>query len=143
MSLPMARARRKNVPSIQRSPYSSTSSHSRTESSKPSAVMSVACWSSPISQSSLISRISDATRARSASRVSSPATLRSTTLDRPRCTRVLPERASAASSSSMWRTGSPSEADISFSEGRRPAHSSPYCRSRKNSSVSREERGRA
>ena len=45
MSLPIARARRKNVPSIQRSPNSSTRSHSRTESSKPSVVMSHASWS--------------------------------------------------------------------------------------------------
>ena len=49
----------------------------------------------------------------------------------------------APGSSSMWRTGRPSEDDISCSDGRRPAHSSPYCRSRKNSSVSRAERGRA
>ena len=34
-------------------------------------------------------------------------------------------------------------ADSSPSEGRLPTHSSPYCRSRKNSSVSRPERGRA
>ena len=46
MSLPIARARRKKVPSIQRSPYLSTLSHSRTESSKPRVVMSQASWSS-------------------------------------------------------------------------------------------------
>ena len=62
MSLPMARARRKNVPSIQRSPYSRTCGHSRTESSKPSAVMSQASWSSATSQSSLTSRSSPTTR---------------------------------------------------------------------------------
>ena len=43
----------------------------------------------------------------------------------------------------MWRTSMPSDDDSSWEDGRRPAHSSPYCRSRKNSSVSREERGRA
>ena len=68
MSLPIARARRKKVPSIQRSPNSSTRSHSRTESSKPSVVMSQASWSSPTSHSSLTSRSSEATRARSSSR---------------------------------------------------------------------------
>ena len=76
MSLPIARARRKNVPSIQRSPNSSTRSHSRTQSSKPRVVMSQASWSSPTSHSSLTSRISEATRARSSSRVSSPAPAR-------------------------------------------------------------------
>ncbi len=64
MSLPIARARRKNVPSIQRSPYSSTRSHSRTQSSKPSVVMSQASASSPTSHSSLTSRSSESTRAK-------------------------------------------------------------------------------
>ena len=71
MSLPIARARRKNVPSSQRSPYSSTLSQSRTESWKPSVVMSQASWSSPTSHSSLTSRISEITRAKSSSRVAS------------------------------------------------------------------------
>ena len=42
MSLPIARARRKNVPSSQRSPCSMTPSHSFTESSNPRVVMSQA-----------------------------------------------------------------------------------------------------
>ena len=63
MSLPIARARRKKVPSIQRSPNSSTRSHSRTESSKPRVVMSQASCSSPTSHSSLTRRSSSATRA--------------------------------------------------------------------------------
>ena len=62
MSLPIARARRKKVPSIHRSPNSRTRSHSRTESSKPRVVMSQASWSSPTSHSSLMRRSSSATR---------------------------------------------------------------------------------
>ena len=88
MSLPMARARRWKVPSIQRSPNSSTCFHSRTESSKPRAVMSQASWSSATSQSSLISRSSPTTRCRSSSRESSAATMRSTAAEIPRSTRV-------------------------------------------------------
>ena len=46
MSLPIARARRKKVPSIQRSPYSQDVGPTRgRESSKPSVVMSQASWS--------------------------------------------------------------------------------------------------
>ena len=71
MSLPIARARRKNVPSIQRSPNSSTRSQSRTESSKPRVVMSHASCSSATSHSSLTSRSSSATRPRSSSVVRS------------------------------------------------------------------------
>ena len=76
MSLPMARARRKKVPSIQRSPNSSTRSHSATLSAKPRAVTSQAVCSSLTSQSSLISRISEITRANSPSRDSSRGHLR-------------------------------------------------------------------
>ena len=78
MSLPIVRARRKNVPSSQRSPCSMTCGHSRTQSSKPSVVMSQACWSSATSHSSLTSRSSEATRAKSSSSVSSPGTISST-----------------------------------------------------------------
>src|SRR5690349_18858012 len=69
MSLPIARARRKNVPSIQRSPNSSTRSHSATESSNPRVVMSQAVCSSPSSHASLISRSSESTRAKSVARL--------------------------------------------------------------------------
>ena len=78
MSLPMARARRKNVPSIQRSPYFRTLSHSRTLSAKPRVVMSQASWSCSSSQASLTRRISLSTRANSSSRPSSAVTIRST-----------------------------------------------------------------
>ncbi len=105
--------------------------------------MSQASWSSPISQSSLTSRTSETTRARSSSRDSSAATSPSTVLEMPRSTRVLAEPARASGSSSTCRTSRPSESEISRSDGRRPTHSSPYCRSRKNSSVSREELGLA
>ena len=144
MSLPIARARRKKVPSIHRSPYLKTLAQSETESSKPSVVASQAAWSSATSQSSLTRRISEATRASSPSSPSSAPTIRSTWADTPRWTRVLcrtPERSSA--SRSTWRTSMPRDEEISCAEGRRPAHSSPYWRSRKNSSLSREERGRA
>ena len=57
MSLPIARARRKKVPSIQRSPYLSTLAQSETESSKPRVVASQASCSCATSQSSLTSRI--------------------------------------------------------------------------------------
>ena len=107
MSLPMARARRKNVPSIQRSPNSSTRSHSATLSAKPSAVTSQAVCSSLTSQSSLISRISEMTRANSPSRDSSADTCASTSVETPRWTRVLPVRRSAPDRSSRWRTSRP------------------------------------
>ena len=80
-----------------------------TESSKPSAVMSQASCSSPISHSSLTSRISEATRAKSSSWVASAATRRSTWAETPRCTRVLPAPSRTAARSSMWRTSRPRE----------------------------------
>ena len=143
MSLPIARARRKKVPSIHRSPYSSTRSHSRTESSNPSVVMSQAPCSSAISHSSLTSRSSESTRAKSESWPSSPETWASTRESTPRRTRVFADRDRRADRSLMCRVCTPSEEEISPSVGRRPAQSSPYSRSRKNSSVSRELFGRA
>ena len=100
--------------------------------------MSQASWSSPTSQSSLTSRISETTRAKLGvaglvggdQRVDARRRRRGA---RGSCRRR-PGRRRAR------RCGAPrgpSESEISFSDGRRPAHSSPYCRSRKNSSVSR------
>ena len=96
MSLPIARARRKNVPSIQRSPYSSTRSHSATESLKPSVVMSQAVCSSPTShvvldQPHLGEHAGEV--ARRGSRRRRPARRRPGST--PRCTRVLPAPRSA------------------------------------------------
>ncbi len=114
MSLPMVRARRKKVPSSQRSPCSMTRSHSATESVNPSVVMSQAVCSSATSHSSLTRRISETTRAKSLSRVWSAATSRSTVSETPRWTRVLPLRPRSRSRSSMWRTSSPRESEISL-----------------------------
>ncbi len=111
MSLPIARARRKKVPSTQRSPYFSTLSHSRTQSSKPSVVMSQASVSSPSSHSSLTRRISESTRAKSWSRPSSAGTRASTDASTPRSTRVLAASASRSGRSSRWRTVEPERAD--------------------------------
>ena len=138
MSLPIARARRKNVPSSQRSPYSSTLSHSRTLSAKPSVVMSQASWSCSSSQASLTSRISDSTRAKSWSRRPSPATARSTYGSTPRSTRVL--AGAAETSRRARRGGGPrgrASREISL---QRRAPAGPQLavrRSRKNSSVCR------
>jgi len=57
--------------------------------------------------------------------------------------RVFAVVASASGSSLMCRVGTPRAAEISPRDGRRPTQSSPYWRSRKNSSVSRPLRGRA
>ena len=119
MSLPIARARRKKVPSIQRSPNSSTRSHSRDAVGEAEGGdVAGRPASSPTSHSSLISRISETTRAKSSSRVlvaGRPARRRRWTT--PRSTRVLPVPARRRRRSSMWRTSRPSEAEISFSDG--------------------------
>ena len=128
MSLPIARARRKNVPSIQRSPYSSTLSQSRTESWKPSVVMSQASWSSPTSHSSLTSRISEMTRAKSSSRVASAD---DQLVDRVGHAAVHPGLAAAGQSRrelvDVAHRAGRATTSISWSDGRRPAQSSPYC----------------
>ena len=142
MSLPIARARRKKVPSSQRSPCSSTLSHSRTESSKPSVVMSQASCSSRdlplvLDQAQLGEHPGEVLVAAVVAgdqRVDA----RVDAAQHARLRRSPPRRSAR---SSRWRVSMPSESEISFSDGRRPTHSSPYCRSRKNSSVSRELRG--
>ena len=144
MSLPIARARRKKVPSIQRSPYSSTSvplAHGVLEAERGDVARLLELRDLPLVLDQ--AHLGDDAGEVVVARLVGGDHGRSTESDTPRSTRVLPVPCSTASRSSMWRTSRPSESDISFSDGRRPAHSSPYCRSRKNSSVSREERGRA
>ena len=132
----MARARRKNVPSIQRSPYSSTLSHSRTLSAKPRVVMSQASLQLVelpvvLDQPHLREHPGEAPgRGRRPRRPHGPLAV-----DAAQHPGLGRRGAAARRARRGGGTARPSESDISFSEGRRPAHSSPYCRSRKNSSV--------
>ena len=144
MSLPIARARRKKVPSIQRSPNSSTRSHSRTrvleaERGDVAGLLELGDLPVVLDQPQLGERRG---RSRSSRRVVA-GDQRVDAADRRRGARGscrLPRRPPARARR-CGGTSRPSESEISFSDGRRPAHSSPYCRSRKNSSVSRAERG--
>ena len=144
MSLPMARARRWKVPSIQRSPNSRTCFHSRTESSKPSVgdvagLLELGDLPVVLDQPQLAD---DALEVLVEGVVGGhhPVHLGRDPAQHPGLrTPLVAVRESW--SRSMWRHSMPSDADSSWSEGRRPTHSSPYCRSRKNSSVSRADRG--
>ena len=136
MSLPIARARRKKVPSIQRSPYSSTRSHSRdgvleAERGDVAGLLELADLPLVLDQPQL-----GGDPGESASRSSSAG--RGVDARRRRGGRGSCRAARAAGGRRCGATSRPSEAEISCSDGRRPAHSSPYCRSRKNSSVSRD-----
>ena len=105
MSLPMARARRKKVPSIQRSPNSQHAVPlARPSRSKPRVVMSQASWSSPTSQSSLTRRISESDAGEVVVAALVGRDQRGRRAGRRRGARgSWPTARGASSSSSMWR----------------------------------------
>ena len=142
MSLPIARARRKNVPSIQRSPYCEhvvPLAHGVLEAQggDVAGLLELADLPLVLDQAHLGDHpgevvvaglvggheLVDGRRTRHGARGS--------------CRRRRARRAGRRCAAPAGRATD----SISCSDGRRPAHSSPYWRSRKNSSVSRDERG--